>query len=76
MISGNTFVGIQIDVGSQNVIVGNIVGLQANGSGLIAGSNGATAGIDVGEASTGNVIGGTVSGRRDVVSGNGGVASF
>ena len=70
VISGNTFVGIEIDVSSQNVIEGNILGLQANGSGLIAGSNAATAGIDVGGASTGNVIGGTVSGAANVVSGN------
>ncbi len=72
VISGNTSAGIEIDVGSQNIIVGNIVGLQANGSGLIANSNGATGGINLIGASTGNVIGGTVSGAANVISGNAG----
>ena len=72
VISGNGNHGIHIDGdAANNVVEGNVVGLQADGSGLIANSNGGV-GVALFNAGVGNVIGGTVSGAANVISGNAG----
>src|SRR6202000_2766813 len=51
----------------KNVVEGNYIGINANGTG--AASNG-LCGIFVGGATTGNIIGGTNSSARNIISGN------
>ncbi len=67
VFSGNVRDGIRIQGGSSNnLIVGNLVGLAADGK--TASPNGVD-GIYL-EASSGNTIGGTVTGSADYISGN------
>jgi|GEM_PF-715997 len=66
VISGNATEGIDIDGGDLNSILGNYIGLNAAGTTAIA--NGIN-GVFIINAS-GNVIGGTVAGSRNVISGN------
>ncbi len=68
VISGNTGDGVKIDTGVSGIQVqGNYIGLNSVGTGGI-GNNGN--GIE--DAGSGNILGGSVSGARNVVSGNGG----
>jgi uncharacterized repeat protein (TIGR01451 family) len=68
VISGNNQQGILIGGSSSfgNQILGNLIGLGANGSNTVANSQN---GIHV-QNSRSNLIGGTVSGARNVISGN------
>ncbi|MES2353945.1 MAG: DUF4347 domain-containing protein [Pseudomonadota bacterium] len=66
VISGNTEYGIDIDTADSNSVLGNYIGL--NVLGTIALGNGFS-GIRIGGANN-NVIGGTTSSARNVISGN------
>ena len=64
VISGNTDAGIRIDGASSNHVLGNYIGVDASGTGVIPNSTG----IDLtGDA---NHIGGAGTGARNVISGN------
>jgi len=69
LISGNTSQGIHIsDSGTNNnVVMGNWIGLNNAGNGVVA--NG-YAGVEIGNGAQDNVIGGTTSAARNVISGN------
>lgn len=71
LISANREVGIQIDGGSYNTIIGNYVGIDVSGTfAVVDASSGYSQqnGINVG--GIGNVVGGISSGARNIVSGN------
>jgi hypothetical protein len=73
VISGNSIVGLQIDPGVSGVLVqGNYIGTNAAGTSAVTNDQ---AGVVIFGA-TNNTIGGTVTGARNVISGNaaGGVA--
>jgi hypothetical protein len=65
-IAGNVLSGVHIDGGDNNTVQGNIIGLNAAGTGGMA--NGRD-GIEISNGS-GNTVGGTAAGARNVVSGN------
>lgn len=67
IISWNTQYGIQIITAHDNVIQGNLIGLAADGS--TASPNGLN-GVNIDGGAFGNLIGGTVSGAGNVISGN------
>ena len=73
VISGNTLNGIFIPGGNSNAtdnqIIGNFIGTDATGA--LARGNGAD-GILILDESSGNTIGGTAVGARNIISGNGG----
>ncbi len=65
LISGNNANGINFLFGGGNTIRGNIIGLNAAGTSALGnGGNGAL-------ADTGNTVGGTAAGARNIISGNG-----
>ena len=72
VISGNTYQGIQIDAQplptSHTCVQGNWVGLNGAGTGAIPNLNG---GIGIYDGAYSNLIGGTLTAARNVVSGNG-----
>jgi titin len=68
IISGNGYSGIVIIDSASVVIKGNYIGTNADGS--VALPNGHDGIRIVGDASTGNTIGGSISGRRNIISGN------
>lgn len=68
VLSGNTQCGININGCDSNTVIGNIIGLKADGSGELANVED---GIFVGGGSASNVIGGTSAGQGNVLSGNG-----
>jgi hypothetical protein len=61
--------GIDIRNSNNNVVIGNYVGIAANGSRLPNGDSG----IEINGSSQGNRIGGLGAGERNVVSGNSGI---
>jgi Astacin (Peptidase family M12A) len=69
VISGNNFLGISIhDSGSNNnVVSGNYIGLNATGKAAIPNTY---QGVEIFSEAQGNIIGGTVTGARNVISGN------
>ncbi len=67
VISGNGSAGLLLDGVSNNVVQGNLFGL--NAAGIAAVSN-ADSGIYVVAGASSNAIGGTVAGARNVISGN------
>ncbi len=68
VISGNTGDGMKIDSGVSGIQVqGNYIGLNSVGTGGIGNS-----GNGIEDAGSGNILGGSVSGARNVVSGNSG----
>jgi titin len=67
VISGNNGQGINELGGSGNVIEGNFIGTDATGKTAVG--NGAS-GVFLGQGATHNVVGGTNSGARNVISGN------
>ncbi len=72
VVSGNGNHGIDISSNAANNLVeGNIVGLQADGSSSIANSNGGV-GVSLFGTGPGNTIGGTAAGAANVISGNAG----
>ncbi len=68
IISGNSDNGIQIeDIGTtNNFIIGNLIGTNANGTGSIANDDG----VVIIEGASANNIGGSSDGERNVLSGN------
>jgi hypothetical protein len=72
VISGNTQTGIDLENSSQfgpatgNLIQGNFIGTDATGLHALANFRG----IQIGPDSTGNTVGGTTTGARNVISGN------
>jgi len=68
VISGNGYVGLDLDGESQDVVEGNFIGTNATGSAALPNTS---AGIFAAYGS-GNTIGGTTSGAANVISGNGG----
>ncbi len=65
VISGNTGDGIKIDSGaSGNQVLGNYVGINAAGSGVLSNS------IGIEDAGNSNTLGGSISGARNIISGN------
>ncbi len=70
LIAGNDLIGIEIRNADNNHIEGNTIGLSFNGAAL---SNGAFGdGIQINAGAKGNIVGGTVSGARNIISGNNG----
>lgn len=72
LVSGNGGDGIAIyspDGGADNVIAANDIGTDATGSAAIPNQG---SGVDLMEDSTGNTIGGTSAGARNIISGNAG----
>jgi hypothetical protein len=68
LISGNLFAGLAIFT-SGNVVQGNLIGTDASGK-IALGNNGAGVSIGSPSTATGNVIGGTTPGARNIISGN------
>ncbi len=69
VISGNTQYGVALDGSASNSVVGNYIGTDL--SGTVAIPN-AIAGVYVETSSSGTIIGGTLSGAGNVISGNSG----
>jgi len=69
VISGNGFSGVAMDTGgaSNNIVLGNFIGTGATGMTALGNQN---AGVTI-SAAAGNQVGGTNSGARNVISGNG-----
>jgi hypothetical protein len=65
VISGNTNYGIDVDDGSYNVVAGDYIGVNRDGSGAV----GNNFGVDI-ASGVGNTIGGTTFDALDVISGN------
>jgi hypothetical protein len=70
LISGNSVDGIQIDGAALNLVQGNIIGLNVNGTAALG--NGSQ-GIAIFNGSATNTIGGTALAARNVISGNGNI---
>lgn len=68
IISDNGHSGVVIDSADHNTVLGNFIGLDKNGT---AGLGNTLDGIDLFTGSQWNVIGGTSSGSRNVISSNG-----
>ncbi len=65
LVSGNGFAGINV-VGADNLVEGNICGLDVSGNNPVANREG----ISLQNGATGNTIGGTAAGAGNVCSGN------
>jgi titin len=68
VISGNSYAGVWISASSNNVVTADIVGLGQNGTTAVANAQG----VEILNGATGNTIGGTTAGARDVISANAG----
>jgi hypothetical protein len=68
LISGNGREGIEVAGGTGNVVEGNYVGTDINGT-VALGNAGDGVGLD--SAASGNIVGGTTGGAGNVISGNG-----
>ncbi|MEG4943312.1 Calx-beta domain-containing protein [Microcoleus sp. F4-D5] len=69
IISGNTNWGIAFQTGAtNNQVIGNFIGTDINGKADLGNSNN---GVTL-FAAPGNIIGGTIAGSRNIISGNGG----
>ena len=69
VISGNGSDGVRIAIGSSNEVIGNLIGVAADGSTPL-GNNGA--GVALNAAASQNVIGGTTPAASNVIAHNGG----
>jgi ELWxxDGT repeat protein len=67
VISGNDAAGLTVTTGSGNVILGNLIGTDANGTAALPNLS---AGVSLGGSN--NTLGGTLTGARNVISGNAG----
>ncbi len=67
VISGNNASGIEIEDSSDNLVEGDLIGIDATGTKVLD-NNGS--GVVLEGESAGNTIGGTATGARDVISGN------
>jgi gliding motility-associated-like protein len=71
LISGNGNYGIRIINANSNIIKGNIIGLDATGlTALANGIRGLELGFNVSNSSNGNIVGGSVAGEGNIISGN------
>ncbi|WOK09370.1 choice-of-anchor D domain-containing protein [Imperialibacter roseus] len=71
LISGNGNYGIRIINANNNIIKGNIIGLDATGlTALANGIRGLELGFNVSNSSNGNIVGGSVAGEGNIISGN------
>ena len=68
IISGNTGAGVRIDNSYSNLVAGNFIGSDLNGTSAIANSGG---GVSLSNGATGNTIGGVAPGLGNIISGNG-----
>ena len=70
LVSGNARYGVDIvDAGtSENVVAGNLIGTTPAGTNALKNA----VAVQIGNGATGNTIGGTAVGSRNVISGNGG----
>jgi titin len=66
VISGNTTAGIEILGASGNTVVGNDIGTNAAGDGVLANGTG----VDISGSATANTIGGSIAADRNLISGN------
>ncbi|MDB5353523.1 MAG: Cna domain protein [Planctomycetota bacterium] len=70
IISGNTTSNILIVGSTNNVVVGNTVGLNADGSTALGGTQASTAGIELENGAIGNTIGGVAATANNVIAGS------
>jgi titin len=68
VISGNSYAGVWISASSNNAVSANLIGLGQNGTTAVANAQG----VEILNAATGNTIGGTTTGARNVISANAG----
>ncbi len=68
VISGNTGNGLQVNNNGSNQVQGNYIGLTADGNSMLPNAGN---GISIATSAAGNIIGGTVPGAGNVISGNG-----
>lgn len=68
VISGNTTAGIELSDTTKDAVEGNYIGTNAAGTAALP--NG-TAGVSIDSSSASDTIGGTTTGARNVISGNG-----
>ena len=73
VISGNTLDGIHINASNDNVVQGNFIGTDYTGT-LDKGN--LDDGVSIQNGSTGNIIGGTTSAERNIISGNAGAGVY
>jgi titin len=66
VISGNSLAGVWINASSNNVIAGDTIGLNQNGTYALPNPQG----VELLAGASGNTVGGTTSATRDVISGN------
>ena len=66
VISGNTGNGILIAATSGSVVLGNFIGIDATGTTVLGNGTG----VNISQGATGNTIGGTAAGDRNVIAGN------
>jgi hypothetical protein len=68
VISGNSYAGVWISASSNNVVSGDTIGLGQNGTTAVPNAQG----VEILSGASGNTIGGTTAGARDVISANSG----
>jgi hypothetical protein len=66
LTSGNGAAGVDVTASSSNTVLGNYIGTDANGSSAIGNQKG----VGIGGGSPNNMVGGTATGARNVISGN------
>ncbi len=69
VLSGNTDYGVSLSASNNNYFYGNIIGLQKDGMSTVT-NNVQYLGINLLNSSTSNVIGGTISGQGNIITGN------
>jgi parallel beta-helix repeat protein len=67
LIAGNSSDGVLVDASAGNLIAANFIGTDATGKAALPNSGN---GVDLADGATNNTIGGTVTGARNVISGN------
>src|SRR5205823_12516591 len=70
LISGNGISGIEI-TGTNNLVVGDYVGTDAKGKSSLKDPNNPGDGVLIDPGASGNTVGGTTAGARNLISGNG-----
>ncbi|CAN5552237.1 hypothetical protein BH11PLA2_BH11PLA2_05510 [soil metagenome] len=68
IISGNAGAGVRMDNTYSNLVAGNLIGSDLNGTAAVANSGG---GVSLSNGATGNTIGGIAPGLGNIISGNG-----
>ena len=70
VISGNTFNAVFVSGADNNRIQGNYIGTDKTGTKALANGDGIGAAVAINNESSGNTVGGTTAGARNVISGN------